>query len=97
MEKLLCDLNPPSALGALSPGAPAASLALLIPVLLMHARHLPGGLVVLALCCWLPELMCVLVLCFSSYFHRKESKNLLQEYGKGQDLLLGHVHMHLFL
>ena len=53
------------------PGAPAASLALLIPVLLMHARHLPGALFVPALCCWFPELMCVLVPCFSGYFPQK--------------------------
>lgn len=71
MEKLLCDLNPLSALGGLSPGAPAASLVLLIYVLLMHASHLPGALFVPAVCCWLPELMCVFVLCFSSYFSQK--------------------------
>lgn len=80
-EKLLCDLNPPSALGA---------LALLIPVLLMPAMEasLPGALVVPALCSWL------WMICFGCF---PTEKNLLWEYDKGQDLLLGHVHVHLFL
>lgn len=50
VEKSLCDLNPPSALGA---------LALLIPVLLMHAmKAFHGG---------------TRGMCFGWFSHRKES------------------------
>lgn len=82
-EKLLWDLNPPSALGA---------LALLIPMLLMPAME---AFHVFPEPCWyqhsaLGSEWYVLVV-FPT------EKNLLWEYYKGQDLLLGHVHVHLFL